>query len=145
MSVISVNWKLSFRLEMDASSAPCWSKQEKLNNALLLKQTKKICVVLCRSSRAVLQSDMVPQSSSGPDVYTFDRLGQRPLHSALGQEAAVHPGSLHRNPDWSGAVFEWLVDRWVKMHFYWKEPRFELMPFSYRCTHFRTLFLTLIL
>ncbi len=71
----------------------------------------RVCVHVCRSSRAVLQSDMVPQPSPRPVVYPTDRLSQRPLHSALGQEEAVHPGSLHRNADWSGAVSERLADR----------------------------------
>ncbi|XP_044028675.1 solute carrier family 45 member 4 isoform X2 [Siniperca chuatsi] len=64
-----------------------------------------------RSSRAVLQFDVVPQSGPRPHIHSSDRLGQRPLHSAMGQEEAVHPGSLYRNTDRSGTVSEWIADR----------------------------------
>lgn len=67
--------------------------------------------VFFRSSRAVLQSDMVPQSGSRPHVHSSDRLCQRPLHSAMGQEETVHPGSVHRNTDGSGSVFERFSNR----------------------------------
>lgn len=56
---------------------------------------------------------MVPQSGPRPHVHSSDWLGQRPLHSAMGQEEAVHPGSLYRNANRSGAVSEWIVDGWV--------------------------------
>lgn len=73
-----------------------------------------VCVcVLHRSSRAVLQSDVVPQSSSWPHVHPSDRLSQRPLHSAMGQKEAVHPGSLYWNTVGSGTVSEWITNRSV--------------------------------
>lgn len=56
---------------------------------------------------------MVPESGSWPHIHPSDRLSQRPLHSALGQEETVHPGSLHRNADGSGTVSERLIDRSV--------------------------------
>lgn len=65
----------------------------------------------CRSSRAVLQSDVVPQPGSGPDVHASDRLRQRPLYPPLGQEEALHPGALCGNTDGRGAVPERLFDR----------------------------------
>lgn len=70
-------------------------------------------VFVSRSSRAVLQSDVVPQSGARPHVHSSDRLSQRPLHSAVGQEETVHPGSLYRNTDRSGSVSERFADRWV--------------------------------
>lgn len=72
-----------------------------------------LCVFVLRSSRAVQQSDMVPQSGSWPHVHSSDRLSQWPLHSAMGQEETVHPGPLYRNADRSGSVSEWFADRWV--------------------------------
>lgn len=70
-------------------------------------------VFVFRSSRAVLQSDVVPQSGSRPHVHSSDRLSQRPLHSAMGQEETVHSGSLYRNTDRSGSVSERFAVRWV--------------------------------
>lgn len=70
-----------------------------------------VCLSVFRSSRAVLQFDVVPQSRPRPHVYPSDWLGQRPLHSAMGQEETLHPGSVHRNADRSGAVSERIADR----------------------------------
>lgn len=72
-----------------------------------------ICLCFCRSSRAVLQPDVVPQPGPRPHVHSSDRLGQRSLHSAVGQEEAVHPGSVYRNADRCRVVSEWISDWWV--------------------------------
>lgn len=66
---------------------------------------------VCRSSRAVLQPDVVPQPRPRPHVHPSDRLGQRPLHPALGQEEALHPGSLHRHAHRGGTVPQRVADR----------------------------------
>lgn len=68
---------------------------------------------VCRPPGAVLQSDVVPQSGARTLLHSSDRLGQWPLHSAMGQEEAVHPGSLHWDADRSGTVSQWIADRWV--------------------------------
>nr|XP_057902522.1 solute carrier family 45 member 4 isoform X2 [Doryrhamphus excisus] len=62
------------------------------------------------SSGAVQQPDVVPESRPGPDLHATDRLSQRPLLAALGPAEALHPGSVHRNADRSGALPEWLAD-----------------------------------
>ncbi|TNN23843.1 hypothetical protein EYF80_066035 [Liparis tanakae] len=65
---------------------------------------------VCRSSRAVLQPHVVPQPGPRPLLHSSDRLGQRPLHSAMGPEEAVHPGSLRGDTDRSGSVSERIAD-----------------------------------
>ena len=62
---------------------------------------------------------MVPQSGARPHFHSSDWLGQRPLHSAMGQEEAIYRGSLHRNFDWSGTVSEWISDWWVVLNQQW--------------------------
>lgn len=82
-------------------------------SSLCVIQRFCVCLCFCRSSRTVLQPDMVPESSAGPHVHSSDWLRQRPLHSALGQEETLHPGSVYRHTDRSGSVSEWITDRSV--------------------------------
>lgn len=73
-----------------------------------------ILFVLSRSSWAILQFNLVPQSYPGPPLYTFDRLGQWPLLSAMGPETTIHSGPVCRCAAGCGAVLEWVTDRWVE-------------------------------
>lgn len=70
-------------------------------------------VSVCRSSRAVPQPDVVPQPGPGSHIHPSDWLSQRPLHAALGQEEALHPGPVCGNADRSGSVPERIRDRQV--------------------------------
>lgn len=88
---------------------PTWSRTGSDNSCLVL-----FFFYVCRSSRAVLQPDVVPQPRPRPHVHPSDRLGQRPLHPALGQEEALHPGSLHRHAHRGGAVPQRVADRWER-------------------------------
>lgn len=73
-----------------------------------------VCLYISRSSWAVLQFNLVPQSHPGSTLHPCDRLSQWPLHSTVGQEKAVHTGPVCGRAAGSGTVFKWVINRWVK-------------------------------
>lgn len=66
-----------------------------------------------RSSRTILQSDVVPQSHPGSHLHSSDWLGQRPLHTAMGTPPALHPGTLCWRAPGRRSLPQRLADRWL--------------------------------
>lgn len=69
--------------------------------------------VLSRSSWAILQFDMVPQSYPGSRPNACHWLSQWPLYSAVGPEKTLHSGPVCRCAARCGAVLKRIINRWV--------------------------------
>lgn len=72
------------------------------------------CLCFSRSSWAILQFDLVPQSYPRSLLHTSDWLCQWPMYSAMGPKETIHSGPVCRCAAGSSAVFKWIINRWVE-------------------------------
>lgn len=64
-----------------------------------------------RTSRAVLQPDVVSEPHPGPDPHPSHWLSQRPLHPEMGPQETLHPGTLCGGVTGSFSLPQWVPPR----------------------------------